>query len=48
MHLEITQDDLENSNIIIDTISPIITLNGENNTISILNRTYTDANATVI
>ena len=43
----ITQDDLQNSNIIIDTISPIITLNGKNNTISILNRTYTDANATV-
>ena len=43
----ITQDDLENSNIIIDTISPIITLNGKNNTISILNRTYTDENATV-
>ena len=42
----VTQDNLANSNIIIDTIPPTITLNGENDTISILNRAYTDANAT--
>ena len=42
----VTQEDLSNNNIIIDTIPPTITLNGKNNTISILNRTYTDANAT--
>ena len=42
----VTQENLVGSNIIIDTIPPNITLNGENNTISILNRTYTDANAT--
>ena len=42
----VTQNDLTSSNIIIDTIPPTITLNGKNNTISILNSTYTDANAT--
>ena len=42
----VTQEDLVNNNIIIDTIPPNITLNGKNNTISVLNRTYTDANAT--
>ena len=34
------------SNIIIDTISPTITLNGINNTVSVLDRAYTDLNAT--
>ena len=42
----VTQEDLVNNHIIIDTIPPTITLNGKNNTISILNSTYTDANAT--
>ena len=42
----VTQNNLANSNIIIDTIPPTITLNGKNDTISILNRAYTDANAT--
>ena len=41
-----THEDLTTSNIIIDTISPTITLNGTNNTVSVLDRTYTDANAT--
>ena len=43
----VTQEDLVDTLIIIDTIHPTITLNGKNNTISILNRTYTDENATV-
>ena len=42
----VTQEDLMNNNIIIDTIPPNITLNGKNNTISVLNRAYADANAT--
>ena len=42
----VTQEDLVDTLIIIDTIHPTITLNGKNNTISILDRTYTDANAT--
>ena len=41
-----THEDLTTSNIIIDTISPTITLKGINNTVSVLNRTYTDQNAT--
>ena len=41
-----THEDLTTSNIIIDTISPTITLKGINNTVSVLDRTYTDANAT--
>ena len=41
-----THEDLTTNNIIIDTISPIITLNGTNNTVSVLNYPYADANAT--
>ena len=41
-----THEDLTTSNIIIDTISPTITLNGINNTVSVLDRAYTDLNAT--
>ena len=41
-----THEDLTTSNIIIDTISPTITLKGINNTVSVLDRTYTDQNAT--
>ena len=41
-----THEDLTTSNIIIDTISPTITLKGTNNTVSVLDRTYTDQNAT--
>ena len=41
-----TSDNLTGSNIIIDTIAPSITLNGNTNTVSIQNRPYTDANAT--
>ena len=44
--LLVTSENLTGSNIIIDTIAPSITLNGNNNTVSILNRPYTDANAT--
>ena len=42
----VTQEDLTSNNIIIDTISPIITLKGTNNTVSVLNYPYADANAT--
>ena len=42
----VTQEDLTSNNIIIDTISPIITLKGINNTVSVLNYPYADANAT--
>ena len=41
-----TSENLTSSNIIIDTIAPSITLNGNTNTVSIQNRPYTDANAT--
>ena len=41
-----THEDLTTSNIIIDTISPTITLKGINNTVSVLDRTYVDQNAT--
>ena len=42
----VTQEDLTSNNIIIDTISPIITLKGINDTVSVLNYPYADANAT--
>ena len=43
----VTQDNLTSSDIIIiDTIPPIITLKGTNDTVSVLNRAYTDLNAT--
>ena len=42
----VTNENLTSPNIIIDTIAPSITLNGKNNTVSIINRSYTDANAT--
>ena len=41
-----THEDLTTNNIIIDTISPTITLNGTNNTVSVLNYPYADVNAT--
>ena len=44
--VRVTQDNLTSSTIIIDTIPPIITLKGTNNTVSVLNRAYTDLNAT--
>ena len=42
----VTNENLTGSNIIIDTIAPSITLNGNNNTVSIIDRPYVDANAT--
>ena len=39
-------DDLSGTSIIIDTVSPTITLNGENNTAFAKNHPYTDAGAT--
>ena len=39
-------DDLSSTSIIIDTVSPTITLNGENNTAFAKNHPYTDAGAT--
>ena len=44
-NVRITQENLTGSNIIIDTIPPILTLNGENDTISLTNQEYIDANA---
>ena len=43
----VTQNDLTGSNIIIDTISPTITLNGNNETTIEFGSTYTDLGATV-
>ena len=43
---KVTRAGLSGGDIIVDTIPPTITLNGENNTISVLNRAYTDENAT--
>ena len=45
-NIRITQENLTGGNIIIDTIPPILTLNGENDTISLTNQEYIDANAT--
>ena len=42
----ITQDNLTGIPIIIDTLPPALTLNGNNDTISALGRPYTDLNAT--
>ena len=41
----VTHDDLTGTPIIIDTISPTLTLNGANNTAFAQGQTYTDANA---
>ena len=43
----LTQDNLTGTPIIIDTLPPALTLNGNNDTISALGRPYTDLNATV-
>ena len=43
---KVTRAGLTSGSIIVDTIPPTITLNGENNTVSVLNYPYTDANAT--
>ena len=45
-NVRITQENLTGGNIIIDTIPPILTLNGENDTVSLTNQEYIDANAT--
>ena len=42
----LTQDNLTGTPIIIDTLPPALTLNGNNDTISALGRPYTDLNAT--
>ena len=42
----LTQDNLTGIPIIIDTLPPALTLNGNNDTISALGRPYTDLNAT--
>ena len=43
----VTQEDLIGDNIIIDTIRPNITLNGDNNTVLMIDNQYTDAGATI-
>ena len=43
----VTHEDLIVDNIIIDTIRPNITLNGENNTVLMIDNPYTDAGATI-
>ena len=45
-NVRITQENLTGGNILIDTIPPILTLNGENDTVSLTNQEYIDANAT--
>ena len=45
-NVRITQENLTGGIIIIDTIPPILTLNGENDTVSLTNQEYIDANAT--
>ena len=42
----VTRADLTSGDVSVDTIPPTITLNGENNTIVVLNRAYTEENAT--